>query len=384
MSSPTSSPSALAAMRSPPPSPASIRNRNTRTPPRQVNLGRRSRDEDDTEIEGSLLAAPHIQLTASANDIEHARVLATRRRLKPQQITDVEDCMNALFPLQIARLLIELHANNNLSSEIKNISNCVKSVLLSTKLSAYKGEVPVRHIDTLIKKFRWGVPEGLEHDTAAWDRIKDFISTQLTNRRSTMKKKFRQSLTGSKDVCETETSDTLKSGLLPGDQRWSIYKLTKELTNNTQATVTSVLCARIAVMVFMKFPGERFWDEVDKKLEVMRRDASKDAENDSEKRQRHLFEHYLHEDRRLHGKSTSSEQLTIDKNDKDADSTQNYQNNINAAIKTRDTQEEAMEDTCQDTGEIEEEKPMGHGQQQSQRGSSTPVEPSDGDFQEDD
>jgi len=79
---------------------------------------------------------------------------------------------------------------------------------LSVKLNAYKGSVPknilfVRHFiscsrslnlrfKAILKKHRFDLPVGIEHNPANWSKVKKAVKNALTQLRSKFKKAVRQ------------------------------------------------------------------------------------------------------------------------------------------------------------------------------------------------
>jgi hypothetical protein len=95
MSSPSSSPGLLMAMASPAPKTPHA-NANRRPPPRK-----RQRTDANLDSEDQTEDVPSIDFTANANDIDAAKAFASRKRLKPEQITELEQLMNVRSPLSL-------------------------------------------------------------------------------------------------------------------------------------------------------------------------------------------------------------------------------------------------------------------------------------------
>jgi len=76
--------------------------------------------------------------------------------------------------------------------------------MLSVNVSAYKGDVPRNHVlvcilviictsritslQDILKKYRFDLPAGIEHDYANWEKISTFVGYSLTQTRARVKK----------------------------------------------------------------------------------------------------------------------------------------------------------------------------------------------------
>ena len=85
-----------------------------------------------------------------------------------------------------------------------NINNYAVAVLLSMNISAYKGDIPRNHIlvcalpitrilylfflQNILKRYRFDMPTGIEHDYANWEKITTAVSYLLTQTRARVKK----------------------------------------------------------------------------------------------------------------------------------------------------------------------------------------------------
>ncbi|KAF8957492.1 hypothetical protein BDZ97DRAFT_1762884 [Flammula alnicola] len=127
---------------------------------------------------------------------------ATRKKLRAEQRDELEAFLLDSPLGRQAKLLICLLSVENkvdsfqsaappfqVSEELKtNISNYALAVLLSVKISAYKGNIPHNHILNIISKYRFDLPPRIEHDYASWEKIKTQVSYALTQLRSKIKK----------------------------------------------------------------------------------------------------------------------------------------------------------------------------------------------------
>ncbi|THU86695.1 hypothetical protein K435DRAFT_868004 [Dendrothele bispora CBS 962.96] len=297
------------------------------------------------------MASPVTNTPPRATSTLAARAEATHKRLRPEQMTDVEQFLNSSVPLQNAWLLIQLHATNNAISQIVKdqapfdmsedlkvcvSATCVKSILFTLHISSYEGKVPVGHAEALVKTFCWGLPDGIENDAAAWSKVMRYIGDELTQLQFTFKKTICQSLTGS---MKNESTEKIKNKLLPKDDCMTIYALTKKLTLKSKAAPTLVLCAHIALMryVFLSCPGDKFWDQVDSKLKDLCKAAAEGAIDAA---------HF-----RISTEGSSVTYQTIQRHNKDATSTESFQSNIDKAVQAWDA-----EDNEEDEEEEEEEE----------------------------
>lgn len=85
-----------------------------------------------------------------------------------------------------------------------NINSYAIAVMLSVNISAYKGDIPRNHvlvrilhivwtlwltsIQDILKRYRFDLPVGIEHDYANWEKISIFVGYVLTQNRSRLKK----------------------------------------------------------------------------------------------------------------------------------------------------------------------------------------------------
>jgi len=79
--------------------------------------------------------------------------------------------------------------------------------MLSVNISAYKGNIPRNHVlvrirrviyprssflilllQDILKRYRFDLPPGIEHDYANWEKISTFVGYSLTQARARVKK----------------------------------------------------------------------------------------------------------------------------------------------------------------------------------------------------
>ncbi|EED77964.1 predicted protein [Postia placenta Mad-698-R] len=143
-----------------------------------------------------------------------------------------------------------------------NIYNISWSVIYSSKLPAYKGNIPTTYVLNIVRLRGYDLPPNIEQNPAAWKKVVKCTRTCLTDVRSNSKKKFKLS------IAAKDSKD-----------QWTIYKLTKELIGKKKDVKISVpLCARVALMraVYVINSSGTFWNNVDKELESLRASARND------------------------------------------------------------------------------------------------------------
>ncbi|KAL4258124.1 hypothetical protein AB1N83_009292 [Pleurotus pulmonarius] len=153
----------------------------------------------------------------------------------------------------------------SVSASLKvNIDKYAAAVLLSTKIIAYKGDPPTEQLLSIIRKFQFDLPVGIERNPADWAKVITTCQESLTQLRS----KFKKVIANSVKLPGTDT-------YLAGKECQDIYTLTKSLVAGTSCKISSPLCARVAVLrkVYIVNPGSSFWDKVDSKLRSIRKQA---------------------------------------------------------------------------------------------------------------
>ncbi|TFK20013.1 hypothetical protein FA15DRAFT_600427 [Coprinopsis marcescibilis] len=151
---------------------------------------------------------------------------------------------------------------------LDNITSYVLAVLLSPKLSTYKGAIPGESVMSVLKRLNVNVPANLNTDHHVYNTIKTAVSSELTQCRSKIKKAVSHS------SCPLNGSDQ------------AIWSLADSLTDDTQCSITIALCARLALLVswprshFMNITDlwNKFWDHVNKRLELMRTMSKGDSD----------------------------------------------------------------------------------------------------------
>ncbi|KIJ90086.1 hypothetical protein K443DRAFT_576202 [Laccaria amethystina LaAM-08-1] len=191
-------------------------------PPELSILGKRPRQEGDlpdtgdTDVEDDGPSPMQSQaFTPTFSNVAAACLrYASKKKLRADQCNDLEVFL-VDSPLgrqaKMFTCLISLENQINafqsaaapfqVSDELKtNITNYALAVLLSVKISAYKGNIPRNHILDIIRKFRFDLPVGIEHDYASWEKIKREVSYALTQLRAKVKKIIDKSIASNQNI----------------------------------------------------------------------------------------------------------------------------------------------------------------------------------------
>ncbi|KAF8697094.1 hypothetical protein AX14_001458 [Amanita brunnescens Koide BX004] len=231
------------------------------------------------------------------NDYAAARRLISQAKANPYQRQEAEAFCKAPPLAREIKLFLALCVVENKLDHIiintpkftvspalnDNINSYALAVLLSAKLSSYKGNIPRDHVMTIIMRMKLHVPDNIEQDQYATNVIKEAISTALTQRRSTIKKAIHASIENGKKM--------------------TIYELAMKVVSGTRCTITVGLCAHLALLrkVFEKESKTKYWDEVDKFLHAIRQMAAGDARKVTK-----TLHKYLEDDREKYGASDNS------------------------------------------------------------------------------
>ncbi|KAJ6524032.1 hypothetical protein B0H19DRAFT_1254191 [Mycena capillaripes] len=268
-------------------------------------------DPDSDQENGNLPAGP--SGAVNQNFAALVQRFATQKRLRPEQKTELGVFMKDPPSVREAKLFVQNLYFENLVNKIivsappwevsdnlhKNIYSYGAAALLSALLPAYKGNIPKNILFAILKKHRFDLPAGIEHNPANWAKVRTAVEGALTQLRSKFKKLITKSVQKSpKD-----------KALLPKSQRKSIFALTQIMVEKTECDVNVLLCARVALMrkAFLIQSGPTFWDTVDSELEKIRAAAKGDAKAVSRG-----FRHILKIDRATHGVDDYEIDDTID------------------------------------------------------------------------
>ncbi|KAJ7838487.1 hypothetical protein B0H14DRAFT_3141037 [Mycena olivaceomarginata] len=264
-------------------------------------------DDDGPLSDSELPATPALPVTLiNQNVVTSARQYGQRKRLRSDQITEMELFLTDSPALQNAKLFANISALGNqlkkfdeskpsfeVSADLlMNMRKYAPAVLLSSKISVYKGDGATTVLTNVLKQRRFdlNIPSGIENVPADWAKLVAAAQNALTQKRSTIKKSLDASVKTHKDDKDHA----------PDTAHQNIFRLTQAIVKGTQCTVNVTLCARVALMrkVYLKFPGADFWDKLDKRLAKIRREADGDA-----KKIIKAFRKLLDEDQEKHGKT---------------------------------------------------------------------------------
>ncbi|KAJ7429672.1 hypothetical protein B0H11DRAFT_2248336 [Mycena galericulata] len=263
-----------------------------------------NQDEDEHE-DDELPASPTVannnpassanSSDANKNVLAFAKQYATHKRLKPSQITEVESfAADPIATRQIKLFTVLLGVDTRLeairtaapefkvtAALDKNMHTLAIHILLSPQISAYKGDFPTKVLLDILKKKRFDLPPGIELVSSDWSVVKARAEYWLTQARAHFKKLLKTSVAG---------EDTKKHS--------NIFVLGQRFVRDTETTLTTPLCARIALMrkCFKLYPAENFWDKLDGRLASIREKADGDAT-----KQTKMFKSVLEADRSAHG-----------------------------------------------------------------------------------
>ncbi|KAF7363215.1 hypothetical protein MVEN_00674300 [Mycena venus] len=104
----------------------------------------------------------------------------------------------------------------------------------------------------VVKKLRFDLPSRLENIPTDWAKVKKVVRTSLK-----------------------PNEDGVYA---PNAEHQNIYNLTQVVIKDTLCKISVELCARIALMrnVYLKHPGNNFWDKLDDRLSQIRNVAKGD------------------------------------------------------------------------------------------------------------
>ncbi|KAJ6602499.1 hypothetical protein DFH09DRAFT_1470145 [Mycena vulgaris] len=258
-------------------------------------MGSNSDDEDDD-------APAPVFVLPNQNTVKAIQRYAERKRLRADQSTEVNIFLQDPAAVRDAKILVNLfHVSNQLAKIVtaappytvspsleKNLHNYAAAILLSSKISAYKGAVPTNILLNILKKHRFDLPVGIENNPADYAKLVAAVQDAYTQLRSKFKKALNASLKANKQ----------DKALAPGPKHLNIFKLTQIFVEGTQCSVTVELCARVALMrkTFLVDSGSKFWDSLDASLAEIREKAGGKAKKIAK-----AFRHILEQDQELHG-----------------------------------------------------------------------------------
>ncbi|KAJ7723606.1 hypothetical protein B0H14DRAFT_2285486, partial [Mycena olivaceomarginata] len=140
-----------------------------------------------------------------------------------------------------------------------NIYFYAAAILLSTKLSVYKGSVAKNILLAcfpLLFVNRFDLPPNIECNPADYAKLVTVVQGALTQLRSKIKKALAASFKVNKAPAPSAR------------EHHNIFDVTMHLVQGTKCAVTPELCARVALMrqVYIEDPTTKFWDSLDADL----------------------------------------------------------------------------------------------------------------------
>ncbi|KAF8136028.1 hypothetical protein K438DRAFT_1996993 [Mycena galopus ATCC 62051] len=257
-------------------------------------------DSDGEEGAGVALTV----VSANLNIVAATKLYANKKRLRADQVTELEQFANDPSSLREIKLLANLFAFGNelgklvasqpsyeVSADLNtNVAKYAIAILLSNNITTYKGDAATDALMIVVKKLRFDLPPGLENIPTDWAKVVGAGQYALTQRRSKIKKVVRASLKPDEDGVYA-----------PNTEHQNIYDLAQAVIKDTQCKVSVELCARIALMrnVYLKHPGNNFWDKLDNRLSKIRNAAKGDK-----KKIVRAFRQALTDDQNKHGTKT--------------------------------------------------------------------------------
>ncbi|CAA7263726.1 unnamed protein product [Cyclocybe aegerita] len=245
----------------------------------ELVLGKRTRqvdgstDGNDTEPDDGPPSTMQPQSLPSISNVAAATLhYVSKKKLRPEQRDEVDAfLLDTVLGRQAKLFACILSLENKidtfrsaappyqLSDELKtNITNYGIAVLLSINVSAYKGDIPRNHVLDILKRYRFDLPAGIEHDYANWEKISTFVGYSLTQTRARVKKLIK---------------DSIKANT-------NIFSLAQMIVHSTPCRTTIQLCSRVALMHVVHAEcngGKKFWNLTDARLEFIRTRAGSSA-----------------------------------------------------------------------------------------------------------
>ncbi|EIN14383.1 hypothetical protein PUNSTDRAFT_41614 [Punctularia strigosozonata HHB-11173 SS5] len=270
---------------------------------------RRSDDNvEDSENDPEVGTLDFASAVGNANMEQWARKLAQSSRLTPEQADRVVSFSRMVSLQRDIELLVWIMEVGNEQERMvisqppfevpadtdKNIEKYALCVFASAKILSFKGAVPSRHVEDMIKRHRFGLPPRIEKNAAAWAKVLDRITYHLTQLRAAIKK----AIVASVMVSEVDNNGAKRLVERPPAQQQTLYNLTKTILGD-DLSVTAAFSSRVAVMRAVYLEGgesRQYWDRVDKRLEWLRTNAKGDA-----KRLQRALKAIVQDDQKAHG-----------------------------------------------------------------------------------
>ncbi|KAJ7580891.1 hypothetical protein C8J56DRAFT_1057864 [Mycena floridula] len=195
----------------------------------------------------------------NSNIITSLQRSSESKRMRPEQQLVLETFLNDTPAMREAKLYVKMLNLQGAYAKMKNITSVAAATLLSSKLHTYKGKDAEGIVMSVILKNCYGLPPNFEQNRADLRKVEAAAQNALTQHRAGIKKLPRKSLTGS------NKSD---APILPDNEHWTVYCLTKAIIENTQYDISVALAVHVALMrrTYIKDSSPRFWDSLDKNL----------------------------------------------------------------------------------------------------------------------
>ncbi|KAK1215788.1 hypothetical protein PQX77_021584 [Marasmius sp. AFHP31] len=264
-------------------------------------------DDEETQPADAGRTPVAANIGRTRNVTEKILRYAAKKKLRPEQLPDIEKFVRDSEAVQRAKLYVEVLAVQNMVENIvtvqppytvtkdlkTNIDAYAWGVLLSTSLRTYKGAAPKEHLTDILKRLRFDLPPGIENNAANWGKVTTQVESALTQVRSSIKKALRNSVNQS-----SKKNGKTEYDRMPSSKAQNIYDLTQQLVSKTRLTASAPLCARIALMraIWIADSSDHFWNSLDTQLVKLYQAADND-----ERKVRKAFEKQLTLDRRTYG-----------------------------------------------------------------------------------
>ncbi|KAF8918212.1 hypothetical protein CPB85DRAFT_1430816 [Mucidula mucida] len=257
-------------------------------------------EEGDTDSRNTMNSSgngvvPGLSFRPNPNDVNTVRQFASRKRLKPEQITEVEVFLQEPPLVREGKMFATLLATFNKADEIvlstppfqvsaelkKNMDHYATAFLLSTHISTYKGASNKASFMKILNTVPIDIPAKILAAPANRTKMETAAGNALTQARGAFKKAL---------VASAKASPQM-----------DIITLAREFIKNTKCEISVPLCCRIALMrkVFQSHPGNKFWDKLNMELSKIKKLAKGDA-----RALVRAFQFLYEEDKRTYGSGT--------------------------------------------------------------------------------
>ncbi|KAK7448125.1 hypothetical protein VKT23_013884 [Stygiomarasmius scandens] len=260
----------------------------TLSPPHPKNNSRKRKQGNNSQDTGTSEQNlnPTTTNAVNINVITAAKRLACSKKLRPEQIIDLEQFLNDSAIGREAKMLI---LNVDLSNKIdkilvsqqawepsdslkKNIKHYVAATTLSTSILSYLARSNISVVVEKLLSLSLDLPKNIRQDASVMQALTHAVEYAFTQRRSDMKKVIRSSVT---QIIKAQRVS------LPEKECMNIVQLTQALVKGTRCGVTAPLCACVAILrhAYILKPGDGYWGTVDSIIEGMRKkgDYNKEA-----------------------------------------------------------------------------------------------------------